>query len=421
MATKPTDSVEFSTGGGALVSEPTLGKKQEGWVPNKRLPARWLNWIMRAYYRWISYFDESVDDLNTDVSTLKHFAAQLGPTNFFVKSTGVTDDITDIIQLSSTEFLACTDAGGIIKSVDGGETWSAKTSQFSSTPIRGFVKGSGANVIAFGDSSKISFSTDSGNTWTAKTTVFANTMSFLRGVFYDGTYYLAADNGFVPHSTDGDTWVEDNQSLGTTFWVGDLNDYQVFLGSAGKYNYASGQGGVANVAATIAGTPGDLKAAAYGGPSGSEVYIIVTSTGKILSRAASTAPINSWTVRDTGLGNFVGVIWSSRFELFFAWSSSGLYSSPDGITWTLRENSGSYTKFEDNAPAFSPNAMAIFGSNIADYYAPLSGNWFRSVYLPINSSTDAARTLKACSDGRFVIGANSGKIMFSLAMPLGVE
>jgi hypothetical protein len=56
---RPTDDIEFGTTG--LTLEPATLKKQEGFLGGKKLPARWLNWFMRGYYRWIAWLEGESD------------------------------------------------------------------------------------------------------------------------------------------------------------------------------------------------------------------------------------------------------------------------------------------------------------------------------------------------------------------------
>lgn len=42
----------------STTTEPTLGKKQAGWVAAEKPPAKWLNWWMNLVYQWIVYYGE---------------------------------------------------------------------------------------------------------------------------------------------------------------------------------------------------------------------------------------------------------------------------------------------------------------------------------------------------------------------------
>jgi len=64
---KPTDDTQWATGASPELAEPSTGQKQTGWTHSTKPPAHWFNWMMRAYYRWIAWFDAvlSTDDHNT--------------------------------------------------------------------------------------------------------------------------------------------------------------------------------------------------------------------------------------------------------------------------------------------------------------------------------------------------------------------
>jgi hypothetical protein len=52
----PTDNTQWATDGAAEIAEPSLGQKQDGWDVSDKPPAGWLNWWMRAVYRWVFYY-----------------------------------------------------------------------------------------------------------------------------------------------------------------------------------------------------------------------------------------------------------------------------------------------------------------------------------------------------------------------------
>ncbi len=54
---QPTDDIEFATNGAALVTDPGGTKKKLGFLVNEAPPAHWIDWMFRAYWRWINFFN----------------------------------------------------------------------------------------------------------------------------------------------------------------------------------------------------------------------------------------------------------------------------------------------------------------------------------------------------------------------------
>lgn len=54
---RPTDDIEWATDGGASVTEPSALKKTQGWIFGEKPPAAWLNWLLRALWRWVDFLD----------------------------------------------------------------------------------------------------------------------------------------------------------------------------------------------------------------------------------------------------------------------------------------------------------------------------------------------------------------------------
>jgi hypothetical protein len=59
--TKPSNTAVWSTNGGTTL-EPSSGIKAAGWLQNKRMPARWLNWWKNTIHKWVLWFNERFFD-----------------------------------------------------------------------------------------------------------------------------------------------------------------------------------------------------------------------------------------------------------------------------------------------------------------------------------------------------------------------
>lgn len=48
----PSEVPEWASGGGALITDPSSGKKAAGWIPAEEPPAQYFNWWMNNVYQW---------------------------------------------------------------------------------------------------------------------------------------------------------------------------------------------------------------------------------------------------------------------------------------------------------------------------------------------------------------------------------
>lgn len=60
MATQPDKLPEWADGGGAAVTEPPDAKKADGWNPDEKPPAQYMNWWMNKVYQWVSFLRASL-------------------------------------------------------------------------------------------------------------------------------------------------------------------------------------------------------------------------------------------------------------------------------------------------------------------------------------------------------------------------
>lgn len=98
--TRPTDDLEWATDGGASVTEPPALKKTQGWIFAEKPPAAWLNWLLRAVWRWVAYLDArfaailtaaGLTEDNTDAQVV----TAIRTINAGVSVSGVANELTD--------------------------------------------------------------------------------------------------------------------------------------------------------------------------------------------------------------------------------------------------------------------------------------------------------------------------------------
>ena len=89
MPTKPTERSNFATDPGAEKTEPSASLKADGYSFQDIPTNDNINYLFNLYYLWETYFDESIDDLNTFVGFLNTFVGDLN-TSVGVLSTQVS-------------------------------------------------------------------------------------------------------------------------------------------------------------------------------------------------------------------------------------------------------------------------------------------------------------------------------------------
>jgi len=66
---KPTETLPLWTDGDpAKQIEPSSGKKETGWILAEKPPFQWFNWLLYSIGLWLSYFEDTTDQLKADVT-----------------------------------------------------------------------------------------------------------------------------------------------------------------------------------------------------------------------------------------------------------------------------------------------------------------------------------------------------------------
>lgn len=206
-----------------------------------------------------------------------------GGVNWLIRSSGVTDDL-NTAATSGSIYVVGGDAGKILASTDG-IAWAVQSSQFGVDSAVLGIEFLGSSFLAFGANGKLSTSPN-GTTWTARTSAFGTASIY--ACAYTGTkWVLGGEGGKVTNSTDGLTWIERSTP---------------FSGSA-------------------------VKRLKVGGG-----MVMALSVSGVLARSANSgdswAKVEGLTVHD--------VRYSSG--LWIIATSSGIQTSADGVTWTVRAN-----------------------------------------------------------------------------------
>ncbi len=198
-----------------------------------------------------------------------------------------------------------TTSGGVIATSTDGTTWTSAALP-GSVPIHGLI--AGPHLIGLGETGHI-YSSSNGSTWTSVTTLSAAPGAPAIGTFNAGAYghsmYVAVgDNGYIASSANGSLW---GSSPTITAGSGSTAHFVNMHGLAwtGSQFVAVGDDGAIVLSAD--GT-------SWGRP------------GVPFEASALTGTLRSVSVSSTGLIVVVG--------------DNGIETSPDGITWTARNDSG---------------------------------------------------------------------------------
>jgi hypothetical protein len=108
MATKPTTLPEWASGGSADITEPTLLKKQTGWVVEAP-PHNYFNWWQKLVWQWMVYLDAFLTDVHTWTQN-QDFSGGLTAVTAAISDffTAVTAVITDLTATSLTVAVSAT-------------------------------------------------------------------------------------------------------------------------------------------------------------------------------------------------------------------------------------------------------------------------------------------------------------------------
>jgi photosystem II stability/assembly factor-like uncharacterized protein len=121
------------------------------------------------------------------------------------QTSGVASLLVSVNAFSTQAVWACGASGVILATTNGGSAWSSQTSGVSTT-LYDIKFNTASNGLCVGDQGKILKTTNGGSTWTAVTT---NTTNVLRYIYYASAsvVYVVGHGGIMLKSTDGgSTW-----------------------------------------------------------------------------------------------------------------------------------------------------------------------------------------------------------------------
>jgi len=267
--------------------------------------------------------------------------------NITLSGTYTVDLEAGLYEVMSTELIA---VGGVDIDGDAGllnypsgvaslvitstlSPFSAETSGFGTTTIRGVTYGDGL-YVAVGSSGKLTTSTD-GTTWTTRTSGFG---SYINDVTYGDGLYVAVGGPYssptLATSPDGTTWTTRTSGLSKVISAVTYGD--------GLYVAVGLDGGIAT---SPDGTTWTTRTSGFGSTPirgvtyGDGLYVAVGDSGKLTTSTDGT----TWTSRTSGFGyTYINAV-TYGDGLYVAVGDDGtMTTSTDGTTWTTRTSGIDY-------------------------------------------------------------------------------
>lgn len=344
---RPLVEPAFSTSG-ANVVEPSSGKKATGWLDNEIPPSEYFNWIHKISYDWIHYFASIIPDGAVPLKSSTD-ADALSLVNKLAKASlqaGSDPTVVGDYQLSDV-FVNTR----IMQALVTGQQLATATS----AAWRAFAINPTGRIVAVGDGPTINTSDDLGRTWTARTVgslpgPVAYDGNFQCATYAFGLFIIAGDasggtnTASLQTSPDGITWTHRQALSGNAFrdfvLGGSTLLVHLFDGSSTHTTMTSTNG----TAWSTTGGSQALRTTRNAGAYGAGLWV----RGGVSTGVYSSPNGSTWTSRTFGSGDTMQVNEMSYDAAagFLAYGFSGndriVQHSADGITWTrVRRDVGS--------------------------------------------------------------------------------
>lgn len=250
--------------------------------------------------------------------------------------------VADVVE--QAEIIA-TATSRVLRSVDGGITWSVETpaslsgvtlSSLSYSKTLGRIVG-----IQSGTHSPqiIRYSDDKGLTWSSAANPLPNgtfTMGEIirsdrTGLFVVSFGTASASARIAMYSADGSTWTATPTAvIGINYFAGpvDTGSHIVIASSGRTFHSTDGINWISNASATLT-----VSAAVHLVAYSPDLDRMVAASGNMTPRYSSAFPWDSWTA--SGSGNSPSVAWCDHLQVFARGGFDEPYTSQDGITWTI--------------------------------------------------------------------------------------
>jgi|GEM_PF-6994267 len=232
---------------------------------------------------------------------------------------------------------AGTEGGGVLQSVDNGNTWNPSNSGLTNSVVRALcTAGSALFAGTWGDG--IFISTDNGTSWKSCNVGLSNLA--VTTLYSKGTNLLAGTwgGGVFLSTEDGSNWTEVNSGISEThmrslyisesaFYAGSING--LFFSTSNGANWIATNNGLTNTAA--------LSLASIPGNSGEQMFVGTQSAGVFSSEGNGA----NWTAVTAGLTTLqVPFLCAAGNRLYAATWGGGVFMTADqGQSWA-EDNKG---------------------------------------------------------------------------------
>jgi photosystem II stability/assembly factor-like uncharacterized protein len=220
------------------------------------------------------------------------FRSMDGGDSWTAVNAGLTSTTIWSLAVSGTTLYASTN-GGVFRSEDEGQTWFPANTGLPST---GALAVSGTVLYAGTSGGGVFRSRDGGDSWTAVNTGL--TSAYVEALAVSGTtLYAGTTEGIFRSEDDGDSWTAANTGLTSTYvQTFSVSGTTIYAGTLGGGVFRSDDGGDSWTAATSGLTNTDIRALQA---SGTTVYAGTSGGGVFRSDDGG----DSWTAINTGLSN----------------------------------------------------------------------------------------------------------------------
>lgn len=280
------------------------------------------------------------------------------------------------VSFAAGIFVAVGNGGTLFTSPDG-VAWTQRAPIGTSSPLFGVAYDSvGTKWVAVTNTSTVVISSDGVN-WSVPVSTNAAQSNGI--AFGAGLFVKVGNGGTIRSSPDGITWTTRTSGTANT-----LNDVvfvnSVFIAGGGSGTLLTSPDGITWTSRTT-GSTANLFAATYG------VGGAVGPTGKYMIGAGGSPLVSTdlvtWTSVSNAGGNTRGVLYAGG-QFVSAGLQGNLFTSPDGVTWTLRASNNQrhwrdITYGNGRFVGVAENATALYSTdgatlNLVTGVAGLTGN-----------------------------------------------
>jgi len=158
---------------------------------------------------------KSVFALNNNVwytaSNGKVYTSSNSVTDIIQRNTGIATSLNSVYFINSINGFVCGDNGVILKSVDGGITWTSSNSGVSIENLNSISFKDAQNGVAVGNNGSVFITTNGGSSWSAETV--GTTRDLLAAKYFSDGIGIAGEWGTVLYRSLVSTWNSPNMKI----------------------------------------------------------------------------------------------------------------------------------------------------------------------------------------------------------------